>query len=597
MAKGLLGVKKDPKNPTLYFLQGDEWPSDDSNDSDYTTSATKPKKKAKLSRKSQKHQQEKKSNDKGELTAIIESSESGNIILKCRKVYKSMENHKATKNVVKGKRKIGRNAETGDDLEAKPKVKRKRKKKLTESDVESVTPSAVFTASDKTISAEGELNAANSNGHCGHWGNGISYDVLLKIFKYVVSSDGALPFLHRASKVCCLWSKVAQHPSLWTQLDLSNPLIRLTEFDFLQLCEDQQLKNLRQLNLSGWEAKFSIRVIKAVADYCPMLSSINLSRCEQVTGTVIKLLADKCPNLKSISLSQMPHSTSADSPVACIALRYLMSKCGAKLSRLNLSGNIIRGASGFVPIFAESCPELRSFDLSDISANDRGIIPINIEKLQNGCSKLQKLRLTNVMMRLVNVPLSEQAASSGFPELEELSIAKVNDNFYQGLDNSSIERILKSSHKLKVLDIRRCSNITASGIVRIQAWDLEQLHMSQCTGAMTPDLELVIQKWYHSLMVVDFSWNNQAGDSLDLAVKSLAGITTNPKLLSLNLCGSAVSFEPVKNMLCNCPSLNELNLQSCRGLPRGLKRLYAGEELEKFREDVTALKNVDTNDV
>jgi len=36
MQRGILGVKKDPKNPVLYFnSQTEEWPSDDSNDADY----------------------------------------------------------------------------------------------------------------------------------------------------------------------------------------------------------------------------------------------------------------------------------------------------------------------------------------------------------------------------------------------------------------------------------------------------------------------------------------------------------------------------------------------------------------------------------
>lgn len=38
MEKGILGLKKDPKNQMLFSFvvrQGDEWPSSDSNDSDF----------------------------------------------------------------------------------------------------------------------------------------------------------------------------------------------------------------------------------------------------------------------------------------------------------------------------------------------------------------------------------------------------------------------------------------------------------------------------------------------------------------------------------------------------------------------------------
>jgi hypothetical protein len=37
--RGILGVKKDPKNQILFFSRnGEEWPSDDSDDSDYLPS-------------------------------------------------------------------------------------------------------------------------------------------------------------------------------------------------------------------------------------------------------------------------------------------------------------------------------------------------------------------------------------------------------------------------------------------------------------------------------------------------------------------------------------------------------------------------------
>lgn len=52
---------------------------------------------------------------------------------------------------------------------------------------------------------------------------------------------------------------------------------------------------------------------------------------------------------------------------------------------------------------------------------------------------------------------------------------------------------------------------------------------------------------------------------------------------NLNLCGSSVSLEPVKAVLTKCPSLHSINLQSCRALPRGIKRLYTGDEVAELR--------------
>lgn len=51
----------------------------------------------------------------------------------------------------------------------------------------------------------------------------------------------------------------------------------------------------------------------------------------------------------------------------------------------------------------------------------------------------------------------------------------------------------------------------------------------------------------------------------------------------MDLTGSSVSLEPVKAILNNCHRLNSLNLASCRGLPRGIKRLYKGHSLTELR--------------
>lgn len=55
----------------------------------------------------------------------------------------------------------------------------------------------------------------------------------------------------------------------------------------------------------------------------------------------------------------------------------------------------------------------------------------------------------------------------------------------------------------------------------------------------------------------------------------------------LNLCGSSVSLEAVKEILSNCRYLNSINLSSCRGLPRGVKRLMQGaDEISELRENL-----------
>ncbi len=44
-----------------------------------------------------------------------------------------------------------------------------------------------------------------------------------------------------------------------------------------------------------------------------------------------------------------------------------------------------------------------------------------------------------------------------------------------------------------------------------------------------------------------------------------------------------------RSLLQGCPNLKKLNLESCRGLPRGMKREYNGEALTKLRADIDSI--------
>lgn len=66
---------------------------------------------------------------------------------------------------------------------------------------------------------------------------------------------------------------------------------------------------------------------------------------------------------------------------------------------------------------------------------------------------------------------------------------------------------------------------------------------------------------------------------------------------TLNLCGSSVSLDPVKAVLMKCPKLNSINLQSCRALPRGIKRLYTGSTIEELRQSLQAKPKTDSDEM
>lgn len=70
--------------------------------------------------------------------------------------------------------------------------------------------------------------------------------------------------------------------------------------------------------------------------------------------------------------------------------------------------------------------------------------------------------------------------SLGFPDLEELSVASLADES-RLINDEYLQRILKTSTKLKLLDVRGCARLTHDSLIRLPAWDLKHLFLSGCS--------------------------------------------------------------------------------------------------------------------
>ncbi len=165
---------------------------------------------------------------------------------------------------------------------------------------------------------------------------------------------------------------------------------------------------------------------------------------------------------------------------------------------------------------------LRFLDVSNISTTSRDTILINIEKLQKGCPRLTTFRTTNTMLGLNEAPVREQVMSPGFPLLEELTIGVDQRGYFDGMDDSQIERILKKSSRLRLLDIRGCKGISDSTLVRLPFWDLEYLYVAGCSvcSSSRDGLELLVKKWSSTLIELDIGLTPDAR-TVDWAVLAL----------------------------------------------------------------------------
>ncbi|XP_043203832.1 F-box/LRR-repeat protein 6-like [Amphibalanus amphitrite] len=430
----------------------------------------------------------------------------------------------------------------------------------------------------------------------GPWADGVPPELLERIFGEVVRATGAVPALVRLSRVCRSWRRVALLPELWRTVDLATGLIRdkMRHERLLIWLAENRLSKTEELSLAGWSSALSPRSVPVLVSRAPQLRSLCLSGCRSLTGEEVVQLAG-LQHLSSLDLSDLQaNTTSARAAVGPHPLQQLSSLLGPRLVSLTLSHNFVAGMQQILAALAEHCPNLEVLDLSNITNAIRDIVPVRVERLQEGCPRLRVLRWTNTELRLADTPLKEQMSSQGFPALEELSVAVPRDRHW-GLDDAGVERLLKASNQLRLLDVRGCQRLSDSSLVRVPAWNLQHLFLSGCdaTRSSADRLELVVRKWRHSLLELDLSGaaNQQALDAalLALAERPDPGQPPTP-LRKLDLCGAAGTFGPVCRLVAACAELRELNLTSCRALPRGVKRVYRGPELEALRRDIAAGK-------
>ncbi|XP_013001233.1 F-box/LRR-repeat protein 6 isoform X2 [Cavia porcellus] len=401
------------------------------------------------------------------------------------------------------------------------------------------------------------------------WGDRIPLEVLVQIFRLLVAADGPMPFLGRAACVCRRWNEAASQPALWHTVTLSPPLAGravkgrvkaekklLASLEWLM---PNRFSQLQSLTLIHWKSQVHA-VLKLVSESCPRLAFLKLLDCHGITADILIMLAKTCGQLHSLNLQH--------SMVESTAVVSFLEEAGSRMRKLWLTYSsqttAILGA-----LLSSCCPQLQVLEVSTGINHNSTPLQLPVEALQKGCPQLQ--------------PSGQGVAlGPGFPSLEELCLASSACNL---VSNEVLGRLLHGSPNLRLLDLRGCTRITPAGLCDLPCQELEQLHLglygvSDRLTLVKEGSSLLTQKWYHTLRELDLSGQGFSEKDLEQALAAFSGIPggSHPALCSLNLRATRVTPNTVSSVISSCPGLLYLNLESCRCLPRGLKRAYRGME-------------------
>ncbi|XP_069882150.1 F-box/LRR-repeat protein 6-like [Dipodomys merriami] len=421
------------------------------------------------------------------------------------------------------------------------------------------------------------------------WGDRAPLEVLVHIFGLLVAAEGPVPFLGRAARVCRLWRRAASQPALWHTATLSPPLAGRAKsgaqaekklLASLEWLVPSRFSLLQRLTLIHWKSQVQ-PVLKLVSACCRRLTFLKLSDCHGVTTDTLLALAKSCRQLHSLDLQH--------SMVDSTAVVSFLEAVGPRMRKLWLTYSsqttAIVGA-----LLGSCCPQLQVLEVSTGINRNSTPLQLPVEALQKACPQLQVLRLLNLMW-MPKPSGRRPALGPGFPCLEELCLAGSTCAF---VSNEVLGRLLHGSPSLRLLDLRGCDRITPEGLRDLPCQELEQLHlglygMSDRLTMAKEGSPLLTQKWHHSLRELDLSGQGFGEGDLEQALAAFSGAPALPALSRLNLRGTRVTPGMVSSVISSCPGLLYLNLESCRCLPRGLKRVYRGlDEVQWCLEQLLA---------
>ncbi|XP_028819428.1 F-box/LRR-repeat protein 6 [Denticeps clupeoides] len=476
------------------------------------------------------------------------------------------------------------------------KPKKKRRKKTANKGQTTATASKKRKASREVILAKQTVaddapprpGVACSGDGTDRWGRRMPVEVLVEVFRLVVGQDGAVPFLCRAGRVCRLWRDAASNPVLWravtvghcwtepgkVQLQSTEAKIRNT----VHWLAENRFSQLRVFSLCHWK-KHVDYVVQVVSESCPHLNSLKLSHCSGVTEKAFQSIGSHCKSFESIDVQH--------TEVQGDALVTFLEMYGSQIKKVLFTYGP-RSEKLLTVISRGSCPELRLLAINTNLTFGFFQLPVCIPALQAGCPKLQVFSMMNLSPR---PKMTRNTVSApGFPMLEELCVATSSDSFLTDQDLSSF---LHGSPRLRVLDIRGCSRITTAGLICLPCEELECLFWGQYFNSSKmlsskKGIHLLTQKWSQTLRELDLANHNFSEEDIEVAMGHLTHTTRADSVQSLNLSGTKITSHSLRLLISHSQALSYLNLSSCRNLPRGLKRLYRGQEnIQQLLDNLT----------
>ncbi|KAJ3437319.1 f-box and leucine-rich repeat protein [Anaeramoeba flamelloides] len=358
--------------------------------------------------------------------------------------------------------------------------------------------------------------------------------------------------------------------------------------------------------------------VNCIAENCPKLRSLDLTRCHRVTGKSFLNLSKKCEKLLSVSISRCldisPESLEKASEYLKKLNVFVVSKCQQfsdnnfcamiqnmkKLKRLDISGCVMI-TNQFITQLSENSKRLEMLSISGCkNITNEGMID-----LVRSSKKLKTLFLDHCdqLTDIFAIELSKNCIIEGLDisycsEITDNSIIKFAEKWGTNLrslnisgcnkvTNVSIEALATNCKSLEVLDLPQSPTITdptvtllelsLHNLVRLQLRGLDiTQEVVQILPESCPFLRILILSWcsllregsnegwkdaptFQHLKTLDLSWSEYTKDFM----KKISARTPNLQILKLFGCRE-IDDKAIQIFSGNCPFLLTVQLYGCK---------------------------------
>ncbi len=291
----------------------------------------------------------------------------------------------------------------------------------------------------------------------------------------------------------------------------------------------------------------------------PSLSSVDLGRCERISGEGLLALVKGCPKLTSVDFESCRQLTETELLTMAQGCRDLLS--------INLK-NCDQITNKGLKTLTQDCPKLSFVKLSCcVQIADTGL-----QALARGCPSLSSVNLRDCR-HITDAALL--ALAQGCP-----SLSSVNLSGCEHITDATLQALAQSGLKLSSVNLRRCRQITDAGLRALAECPLSFIDLGSCEHITDSGLHALVRKRARISFVEKqaaaglwalsqhyFGRSSASPSSCkqitDAGLEALAQSCPNLYSIKLNGC-KQITDAGIEALVQKCPNLYSIKLNGCQ---------------------------------